>query len=163
MYQPIRQGQRYAALIIAMILAVFPIGGKAEAAETGARKMDGIREIYAASGFWGGSSFAVGKDGSVWVWGSNIAGQFGSGQSGAYGWTNAPHQIPGLAGVQKLAIGRSGFYFALVKDGSVMAWGGTGQCQTDNASGTEEHSRHYVRTGAWKGRHGVPAGSGAGG
>ncbi|MFP4979088.1 stalk domain-containing protein [Paenibacillus sp. CN-4] len=124
MYKPIRQGQRYAALIIAVILAVCPIGGKTEAAEAGARKLDGIREIYAASGFWGGSSFAVGKDGSVWVWGSNIAGQFGSGQSGAYGWTNAPHQIPGLAGVQKLAIGSSGFYFALLKDGSVMAWGG---------------------------------------
>lgn len=32
-------------------------------------KLSGIKEIVASPGFWGGSSFAVRTDGTVWSWG----------------------------------------------------------------------------------------------
>ncbi|WP_248548103.1 hypothetical protein [Paenibacillus odorifer] len=85
-------------------------------------KLGGIKEIVASPGFWGGSSFAVGTDGNVWSWGSNVVGQFANGTAGPEGWTITPHRIAGLEHTKQLAIGEA-YYVALNEDGTVKAWG----------------------------------------
>ncbi|WP_025688221.1 RCC1 domain-containing protein [Paenibacillus zanthoxyli] len=58
-------------------------------------KLSGIKEIAAEPGFWGGSAFALGKDGAVWSWGSNYSGQFANGTAGPANWSNVPHRVAG--------------------------------------------------------------------
>ncbi|OMD78745.1 hypothetical protein [Paenibacillus odorifer] len=85
-------------------------------------KLGGIKEIVASPGFWGGSSFAVGTDGNVWSWGSNVFGQFANGTAGPEGWTITPHRIAGLEHTKQLAIGEA-YYVALNEDGTVNGLG----------------------------------------
>ncbi|MGN7763705.1 stalk domain-containing protein [Paenibacillus sp. 22594] len=87
-----------------------------------ASKLSGIQQIVASAGFWGGSSFALGKDGSVWVWGSNVYGQFANGTAGPQGWTITPHRIEALDHTRQLLIGY-GYYLALREEGTVTVWG----------------------------------------
>ena len=63
---------------------------------------------------------ALKEDGSVWTWGSNIAGQLGDGTT--LGRTSPVQIMTKGSGVIKIAAGR--FYsLALKEDGSVWAWG----------------------------------------
>ncbi|MBT2291666.1 hypothetical protein J7E73_21555 [Paenibacillus albidus] len=87
-------------------------------------KLSGIKEIVASGGFWGGNSFALGKDGSVWVWGSNVFGQFANGTAGPEGWIITPHRLSVLDHTKQLVVGRGGVYAALKEDGTVTVWGG---------------------------------------
>ncbi|MEK4350291.1 stalk domain-containing protein [Paenibacillus sp. FSL R5-0475] len=91
-------------------------------ADPSSAKLSGIKEIVATSGFWGGSSFALGTDGTVWSWGSNVFGQFANGTAGPEGWTITPHSIAALDRTKQLEIGGI-YYVALNEDGTVKAWG----------------------------------------
>jgi alpha-tubulin suppressor-like RCC1 family protein len=76
-----------------------------------------------------GVATALKKDGTVWVWGSNWMAQFGFGPQTSQpnlsgGWVLEPQQVPGLTNVTSVAVGLSGRHtLALLKDGSVRAWG----------------------------------------
>lgn len=63
-------------------------------------------------------SLALRNNGTVWAWGSNSAGQLGTGG----GSTSTPVQIPSLAGITAIATG-NGHSLALRNDGTVWAWG----------------------------------------
>lgn len=79
-------------------------------------------------------SLALKSDGTVWAWGNNISGEFGSGwicpnqngpnpNTGCY--STVPVQVSGLSGVTGIAAGScglSGFNLALKSDGTVWAW-----------------------------------------
>lgn len=62
---------------------------------------------------------ALGRDGTVWTWGWNNAGQLGDGST-TDSWT--PVQVSGLSGVIDIAAGRL-HTLALRNDGTVLAWG----------------------------------------
>lgn len=71
------------------------------------------------------NAYAVRNDGTVWAWGQNQYGQLGDGTStGPDSPTtrSIPAEVPGLAGVQSIAVGGSSVH-ALMNDGTVKAWG----------------------------------------
>lgn len=68
---------------------------------------------------------ALKDNGSVWVWGSNYASQLGSGSD--LSGLNSPLQISGLDPVMDITA-KMNHSFAVMKDGTVMAWG-------DNSTG----------------------------
>lgn len=76
------------------------------------------------------AGIALKSDGTVWVWGGNFDGQFGNGKREDNNHRNPkPAKVPGVAGAVKIASsGRN--VFALLKDGTVRAWGNsdTGNC-----------------------------------
>ena len=62
---------------------------------------------------------ALKQDGSVWAWGSNLAGQLGDGTNTD---RSSPVAVGGLTGIA--AVGAGGFHtVALKQDGTVWAWG----------------------------------------
>lgn len=72
------------------------------------------------------------SDGTVWVWGSNLHGQHGNGvlegSIGPHGGFAArPVQVPGIAGVIAIGSdhGAGRHTMALLKDGTLRAWGNT--------------------------------------
>lgn len=65
-------------------------------------------------------SLAAKGDGSVWSWGSNDAGQLGTG--GAAFGSPSPVQVAGLSGIVKVCSSGDAS-FALESDGSLWAWG----------------------------------------
>lgn len=110
------------AILLTGIFSIVTEVSSAPAPAPEAAKLSGIDKIIASKGFWGGSAFALDKEGTLWSWGSNFFGQFGSGIAGPEGWTMTPHSVPGLAPVQDFILG-NGYYMALQSDGTVMAWG----------------------------------------
>ncbi|QWU13537.1 hypothetical protein [Paenibacillus sophorae] len=128
-------------LASAVIFSALPVS--TEAAQVQAyspAKLSGIKEIAAEPGFWGGSAFALGIDGTVWSWGSNYSGQFANGTAGPANWSNAPHRVAGLEGTKKLVLGGN-YYMALNQNGTVKAWGAvlrTGEC----AERCDRRTRH---------------------
>lgn len=73
------------------------------------------------------NAYAVRNDGTVWAWGQNQYGQLGDGTSTGVDSTatrSIPAEVPGLTGVQSIAVGGSGVT-ALMNDGTVKAWGVT--------------------------------------
>jgi hypothetical protein len=112
----------FSLVICFAVIAVVSIPQATSAAVPSVAKLSGIKEIVASPGFWGGSSFAVGTDGSVWTWGSNVFGQFANGTAGPEGWTITPHRVAALDHTKQLVIG-SGYYLALKEDGTVTGWG----------------------------------------
>ena len=80
--------------------------------------LPGVTSIAGGIGY-GAFTVAAKADGSVWVWGSNSNGQFGS---GAVTLHNIPSSIPGISGVTSVAAG-DGHTLALLQNGSVWAWG----------------------------------------
>ncbi|HUC20055.1 MAG TPA: hypothetical protein VMR98_01005, partial [Candidatus Polarisedimenticolaceae bacterium] len=79
----------------------------------------------------GGSAFnvVVGKDGTVWTWGSNS-----NGQLGAPGATSkSPNRVNGVSGVKAVAVTYN-HVLALKMDGTVMGWGMNAFGQTGAAT-----------------------------
>jgi len=78
---------------------------------------------------------AIRDDGTVWVWGDNSKGQFGSGvNEPASG--NTPVKVPGIEDVTALAAGGE-FVIALKADGTVWGWGGNYAGQLGNGTVAE--------------------------
>lgn len=65
-------------------------------------------------------SLALLKDGSVWAWGNNSAGKLGNGSD--IGESTIPVKVTGLGNVAAIAAGGE-YSLALLKDGSLRAWG----------------------------------------
>lgn len=68
------------------------------------------------------NGMALKNDGTVWTWGSNLAGQLGDGTTND---RHYPGQVANLGGVKEIA-GSIGAAYALLDDGRVAAWGKTG-------------------------------------
>ena len=82
------------------------------------RQINGIEEVIAVT--CGRKSIvALKKNGTVWCWGLNTAGQCGP---GTFGILWEPVQVAGLADVVAVAAGEQ-FSLALKKDGTVWGWG----------------------------------------
>lgn len=78
------------------------------------------------------------KDGSVWIWGSNQQAQFGNGKRDDADTTITPIRVPGITGAVSLTAGSRHFQ-ALMKDGSLRAWGNSDWGQVGNGvSGWEQ-------------------------
>jgi alpha-tubulin suppressor-like RCC1 family protein len=74
----------------------------------------------------GETAAALKKDGTVWVWGSNDQAGFGNGQLSTNEVSRTPLRVPGLMNVTSLVGAQSGRqYIALLKDGTIRAWGNT--------------------------------------
>ena len=82
------------------------------------RTVEGIADVTAISC---GRQYIVAlkKNGTVWCWGLNGAGQCGDGGSGIH-WE--PREVSGLDGVTAVAAGEE-FALALKSDGTVWGWG----------------------------------------
>ncbi len=80
------------------------------------------------------SAFAVARNGTVWAWGDNSAGQLG--QHLSVGDSDVPVEVPDLWDVKELAAGTSTGY-ALRRNGTVWAWG-------DNAFGELARSTRTI-------------------
>ncbi len=71
------------------------------------------------------------KDGTVWVWGANLFGQFGNGDRTdppgmTSGWDVTPRPVAGVTNVIAISLGLTGRHtLALKRDGSVVGWGNT--------------------------------------
>ena len=67
-------------------------------------------------------SVALKRNGTVWTWGQNNAGQLGQGQSG--GSNDLPGKVTGLKNVRKISTYASASHvLALLENGSVRTWG----------------------------------------
>jgi alpha-tubulin suppressor-like RCC1 family protein len=77
-------------------------------------------------------------DGTVWVWGSNSAGQLGNGST-TPAVRKVPDQVPGLSDVTAIAAGYD-HTLALLSDGTVRAWGGNFFGQLGDGSTTVRRS-----------------------
>jgi alpha-tubulin suppressor-like RCC1 family protein len=89
-----------------------------------------------AGGMSLGHSLALKSDGTLWVWGSNAAGQLGDGTK-----TNrlSPVQVPGLSNVAGIAGG--GLHSAAyLSDGSLWTWGNNQHGQLGDGSTIERLS-----------------------
>jgi alpha-tubulin suppressor-like RCC1 family protein len=82
-------------------------------------RVQGLPDIIdAAAGL--GHSLALGKDGTVWAWGSNLDGQLGIGNTPSPVFV--PTRISGLMDVIDISAGPS-HSLAVKSDGTVWAWG----------------------------------------
>ncbi|MDO7906587.1 stalk domain-containing protein [Paenibacillus sp. JX-17] len=105
------------------------------------KPLSGIVSLTAAPGSWGGTVYAVDKDGHVWTWGSNAEGQFGTGRATVYAASISPYRIKGLEQVKQVAVSTGSL--ALRQDGSVWTWGGP--LPGNQANHTEGSSRKPVQ------------------
>jgi alpha-tubulin suppressor-like RCC1 family protein len=92
----------------------------------------GLRNVVAtATG--NSDALALLSDGTVMAWGNNQAGQLGNGQRGSETDSTIPHLVHGLGGVTAIAAGGNHAY-ALLENGTVMAWGSGESGQLGNGS-----------------------------
>ena len=105
--------------------------------------LDGVSGISASNDH----NLVVKQDGTVWSWGQNNLGQLGLGTAdaqfivnlGAQPPNGVPAQIPGLAGVKAVVAATWSQSYALMTDGSVMAWGKNDSGQLGNGTLTDSH------------------------
>ena len=74
----------------------------------------------------GGHAHGVKTDGTLWSWGQNQVGQWGTGEATTqYGFKSSPAQVPGTNWNKVSQFGNSniGAVYGLKKDGSLWAWG----------------------------------------
>ena len=94
----------------------------------------GLSNVVAISA--GESHFlALRNDGTVWVWGENNVGQFGNG-SISKTFSKAPVRVNGLKDVVEIASGVE-HSMALLKDGTIRAWGWNAYGQLGNGKTTD--------------------------
>ncbi|MBI4893455.1 MAG: hypothetical protein HY821_22735 [Acidobacteria bacterium] len=88
--------------------------------------------VSAAAG--GNNSVAILADGTVRAWGNNDSSTMGNGKNVQGETASTPTPVPGVAGAVSVAAG-NGHIFALLKNGTLRAWGhdGWGQCGLGNA------------------------------
>ncbi len=72
---------------------------------------------------------ALKNDGTIWAWGSNIASQLGN--DSVYEGSLHPMKVSGLTGVKDITA-KVNHTFALMQDGTVMAWGDSSSGQWGN-------------------------------
>lgn len=92
------------------------------------REVPGLTDVASVAG---GSAISavLRKDGTVWVWGANMHGQFGNGQRTdppgvGSGWEVVPQKVAGVANATALSVGFTGRQvLALLKDGTLRGWG----------------------------------------
>lgn len=72
---------------------------------------------------------ALRSDGTAWVWGSNYASQLGNGSTSD--GSTLPVQVSGLSGVMDVSA-KVNHTYALMQNGTVMAWGDKGSGQWGN-------------------------------
>jgi alpha-tubulin suppressor-like RCC1 family protein len=90
-------------------------------------------------------SVAIREDGTVWVWGSNRAGQQGNGTTA--GANNLPVQLAGVSGVADV-IAKANHTVALMQDGTAWAWGDKGSGQWGNGFTVDGSSTPVQMRGA---------------
>ena len=84
----------------------------------------------------GNHSLELKKDGTVWAWGDNTTGQFGTGTTTS---SNVPVQVPGLSGVRAV-VATVAHSLALKEDGTVWAWGSNSYGQLGDGTTTDRYS-----------------------
>lgn len=89
----------------------------------------------------GSSAYALRADGKYWAWGENTSGQLGTGTSAAMNSQPAP--VPNLTDVKSLVTGRATI-FAVMKNGSVLAWGDNSHGLLGNNSTTNANTPQPV-------------------
>ncbi|AFC99501.1 Alpha-tubulin suppressor and related RCC1 domain-containing protein [Methanocella conradii HZ254] len=83
----------------------------------------GLHDIIAISTS-GTHCLALRRDGTVWAWGWNVAGQLGIGTTSEGEYT--PVQVPGLSDIKIISAGYQ-CSMAIDKDGRLWAWGSNGR------------------------------------
>jgi alpha-tubulin suppressor-like RCC1 family protein len=107
--------------------------GRVVAGEVGAEFGSGFGTLRGAKALGAGtaSGYAVCADGGLWSWGSNSAGQLGSGSAEPYEvW---PSRVESLTNVVAVA-GGDRHALALLADGTVWSWGANEVGQLGNGS-----------------------------
>jgi alpha-tubulin suppressor-like RCC1 family protein len=93
----------------------------------------GLTDVIAIAA--GSHALALRKDGTVWAWGENRVGQLGNGSTSEKE-TVTPVVVPGLKDVVQIAAGVE-HSMALLKDGTVRAWGWNAYGQLGNGTTTK--------------------------
>lgn len=84
---------------------------------------------------------ALKSDGTVWVWGNNAQGQFGNGRDDTAEKSLVPLRVAGIANAVALTGASTGrHFFALLKDGSLRAWGNNDWGQIGNGMSGERQN-----------------------
>ncbi|WP_327324223.1 CAP domain-containing protein [Streptomyces sp. NBC_01210] len=81
-------------------------------------------------------SLALMRDGTVWAWGLNSAGQLGDGTTTE---RHVPVKVQGVTGVVAIAAAGTGHSLALKRDGTVWAWGSNNWGQLGDGTQTDRH------------------------
>ena len=89
--------------------------------------------VMACGGSW--HSAILRQDGTVWTWGTNTSGQLGNGVAGGEWWSTSPAPVTGLTTATSIACAGEQT-FALLKDGTVRAWGANPSGQLGDGSTT---------------------------
>jgi alpha-tubulin suppressor-like RCC1 family protein len=106
--------------------------------------VSGLSEVKAIAAA-GNHSLALLKNGTVMAWGDDTWGQLGDGSSGSATCTESlpcsttPLKVQGLSGVKAISAGPYDSY-ALMENGTVMAWGVNGSGELGNGSTTGPES-----------------------
>lgn len=95
-----------------------------------AGEVPGLNDVVAVAAGTGVST-VLKRDGTVWVWGSNMHSQFGDGQRTDnpgldHGFELTPQQVAGIANGVAISLGLGGRHtLVLLKDGTLRGWGNT--------------------------------------
>jgi alpha-tubulin suppressor-like RCC1 family protein len=103
--------------------------------------LNAVRSLAAGAG----TAYALGRDGTVWAWGDNAFGELAR-RKGLIG-SEVPVEVQGIRGATSVAAGADAG-FALLRDGTVRAWGdgsfgdlGTAACRMRHPTGCAGSSR----------------------
>ena len=116
-------------LVLAGVLTVSGTGpgrGPAEGPGSATKGQAGSIVSVAAGAY---SGYAVLSDGHVWAWGDDLEGQIGD--TGPWTSRTVPVEVKGLSGVTLVA-GSGNSAYALLRNGTVWAWGSDSQGELAN-------------------------------
>ena len=96
-------------------------------------RVRGLSDVVEVAGTFGGG-YALEKDGSVWAWGMSSAGELGNGTDA--GINDIPVRVHDLSGAVAIAGGgaNAGDGYAVLRDGTVWAWGAGSDGQLGNGA-----------------------------